>query len=277
MSRAFFRSVLLLASLGVAPLAAAAETGIWTPAGPWQLDQQPDQCTLQRPFQSGEQRLVMQVQPNLYSTAHAFKLASESALGATRSGNIDFTLGTHAPHQGYGAIEATAGGRERVLLWTTGKEFSFPDIVADEQTARLASEGGFAATMQWQGARKAFAALRDCQDKVAAAKGEDAAARRAYRRELEPAGNAGRWVTYADYPRKAERDRRQGLTAFRLTVDRGGSVTRCEITQSSGSAILDERTCGLLMQRARFTPALDANGVAVGATYSNRVDWALPQ
>lgn len=277
MARAFFRSALLLAGLGIAPFAAAAETAAWMPAGPWQLDQQPDQCTLLRPFQSGEQRLVMQVQPNLYSTAYGFKIASETALAATRPGEVDFALGTGKPQQSDGAIEVTTDGRQRVLRWTTGKTLSFPDMASDDQTVRLASKGGFAATMRWQGARKAFTALRDCQDQVAAAKGEDAAARRAYKRELEPAGNPGYWVTYADYPRQAERDRHEGITGFRLHIDSAGSITRCDITQSSGFAILDERTCDLLRLRARFTPALDANGVAVGATYSNRVSWALPQ
>lgn len=267
----------MLASGGLASLAIAAEPAAWQPAGPWQLDQQPDQCTLLRPFEANGQRLVLQVQPNLYSTLHSFKLGSETALAAGRNGAIAFALGDGMPHKYHAMLEATIDGRQRVLRWTTEKALSFPDILVDDQIVQIGGEAGFDGRMIWQGAKRAFTALRTCQDQVAQAKGEDAAARRAYKRELEPLGNPGRWVTDDDYPPSARKRMFEGDAGFRLAVDRMGSVTNCEIISSSGFAILDETTCQLVKMRARFAPALDANGEPVASSYSNRVRWRVPR
>lgn len=93
----------------------------------------------------------------------------------------------------------------------------------------------------------------------------------------QPAENPGRWATFSDYPALAMRERREGITGFRLTYDTNGLPQKCDIISSSGHADLDARTCELMMVRARFQPGKDAAGKVVGGTYSNRVRWSLPE
>lgn len=90
-----------------------------------------------------------------------------------------------------------------------------------------------------------------------------------------PAGNPAYWIYPDDYPPIAIFDEVQGTSGFRLSYGIDGRVTRCEITASSGSALLDGETCRLLTRRARFVAGL-ANGKPVGGTYSNRVRWTIP-
>jgi protein TonB len=71
------------------------------------------------------------------------------------------------------------------------------------------------------------------------------------------------------------RAREEGTVAFTLDIDTRGCPTRCTITKSSGFATLDDATCPILMKRARFQPAVDANGVPITATWSNKFTWAL--
>jgi TonB family protein len=92
-----------------------------------------------------------------------------------------------------------------------------------------------------------------------------------------PAMNPGQWIHMDDYPTAALFDGIEGTTAFYLTYDAGGSVTGCKVTQSSGSAVLDETTCALLNKRARFEPGRDGQGRSVGGAYSSRVRWILPK
>lgn len=87
----------------------------------------------------------------------------------------------------------------------------------------------------------------------------------------------GAWVTNDDYPPAAIRGGQQGTTSFRLDIDGKGMVTECTVTGSSGSQLLDDATCVLLKTRARFQPALDAQGRPIDAVYSNRFRWELPQ
>jgi TonB family protein len=93
----------------------------------------------------------------------------------------------------------------------------------------------------------------------------------------KPANNPGTWATNADYPAMAMRERREGVTGFRLTYDASGLPQKCDIISSSGHADLDARTCELMMARARFEPGRDAAGRAAGGTYSNRVLWQVPE
>jgi TonB family protein len=66
--------------------------------------------------------------------------------------------------------------------------------------------------------------------------------------------------------------RLQGTVNVRFTVERNGQVSGCRTVASSGNPALGARTCQLVQQRLRFTPALDAQGQPIpwtmGATYT---------
>ncbi len=91
-----------------------------------------------------------------------------------------------------------------------------------------------------------------------------------------PRGNPGAWVTNDDYPSSAMREGVQGVTGFRLDIGTDGRATNCTVTASSGSALLDDTACRLLVRRARFSPAKDSSGNPMTASYSNRVRWQIP-
>lgn len=94
---------------------------------------------------------------------------------------------------------------------------------------------------------------------------------------LTPSGNPGEWVTTEDYPSAALRNEVEGVVGFRLSVSNEGLPSACEITRSSGSPDLDNQTCTLLMQRARFHAGLDAKGKPVGGDYRSSVRWVIPK
>jgi len=95
-------------------------------------------------------------------------------------------------------------------------------------------------------------------------------------RAPKPMSYPGSWVMTADYPTDSLRANEQGSTGFTVTVDTQGRVKDCRISASSGSSRLDETTCRLVTQRARFTPATDSKDNPIEGTYSNRVRWVLP-
>ena len=93
----------------------------------------------------------------------------------------------------------------------------------------------------------------------------------------QPKGNPGSWATTNDYPTRALREEREGVTGFRVTVGTDGRATGCDVTSSSGSADLDQATCSNVMRRARFTPATDGEGNPTTGSYSSRVRWVIPK
>lgn len=93
--------------------------------------------------------------------------------------------------------------------------------------------------------------------------------------ERETWDKGGEWVTNDDYPPSALRNEEQGITYFTLDVDTRGCVTACRVDASSGSHVLDDTTCALLMRRAHFRPAEDAKGRPLASTYSNQMHWQI--
>ncbi|QSB43529.1 energy transducer TonB [Altererythrobacter sp. FM1] len=91
-----------------------------------------------------------------------------------------------------------------------------------------------------------------------------------------PRNNAGTWITEADYRSNWIRQELTGVARFRLDISASGQVTGCTITSSSGHSELDNATCALITRRAKFKPAKDGNGDAVASTFSNAVEWKIP-
>jgi TonB family protein len=80
-----------------------------------------------------------------------------------------------------------------------------------------------------------------------------------------------------DYPSSAVRAGEEGTTGVRLMIGTDGRVGGCDVISSSGSAALDAATCNILRRRARFRPALDAEGRPTIDYYTQRVRWVLPR
>jgi len=93
----------------------------------------------------------------------------------------------------------------------------------------------------------------------------------------QPVNSPGSWIINDDYPSQALRDEVQGLVSFQLSVTKWGTLSDCTITSSSGSPLLDEATCKIIMRRARFYPATDKDAKPVASTFASRVSWVLPE
>ena len=88
-----------------------------------------------------------------------------------------------------------------------------------------------------------------------------------------PIGSPRDWLTNADYPVEAWRNKESGLVRYRLDVDQSGTPVGCEVTYSSASPALDAATCALLTERALFRTVENDEGELVSSTYSNDVYW----
>jgi protein TonB len=81
------------------------------------------------------------------------------------------------------------------------------------------------------------------------------------------------------YPTAALKAGEQGTVWYRVDVTPEGKTQNCVIVQSSGSASLDQTTCAIILARVHFKPRLDADGkpLPLPPTYTNKIEWKLPQ
>lgn len=84
------------------------------------------------------------------------------------------------------------------------------------------------------------------------------------------------WFDLNDYPTKAFEREWQGTTNFDVIVDPQGRSTDCRIAKSSGHEILDRSACWVAMKRARFNPAIGADGQRAFGVYRTQVVWSRP-
>ena len=92
-----------------------------------------------------------------------------------------------------------------------------------------------------------------------------------------PRGNPGSWANSNDYPSRALREEKEGVTRFRVEVDASGRVSNCTVTGSSGTPELDSTTCSLIQRRGRFNPATGGDGKPTSGSWSSSVRWEIPK
>ena len=78
-----------------------------------------------------------------------------------------------------------------------------------------------------------------------------------------------------DYPLESLRNNEQGRVKVKLGVDASGAVSSCTIVESSGHSALDERTCAVLQERAKFEPATDSRGNPIASDFTQEISWKL--
>jgi len=78
------------------------------------------------------------------------------------------------------------------------------------------------------------------------------------------------------YPPGALKRGEQGRVTFKLTIEPTGSISTCDVTESSGYAALDKETCDIMGLYAHVQPVRNADGRAIRATQNGFVNWKLP-
>ncbi|HEY1604201.1 MAG TPA: energy transducer TonB [Allosphingosinicella sp.] len=86
-----------------------------------------------------------------------------------------------------------------------------------------------------------------------------------------------RYFSAGDYPSQAADENRGGTSEVTMMVDETGTMRDCLVEKASGIATLDAMTCGVLMQHAKFHPAVDAAGKPVRSILQQSVTWKLGQ
>src|SRR4029078_921377 len=68
----------------------------------------------------------------------------------------------------------------------------------------------------------------------------------------------------------------QGRVAFKLTIEPTGTISTCDVTESSGFAALDKETCEIMALYARVAPIRNADGRGIRAVQDGFIVWKLP-
>ena len=288
MKSATIASLLAAVSLFAAPVAAAAQDAapaatapdVYKPAGQWSVDYGDDYCRLARNFSDGTNTMALaleRIQPGpemrlilvgpdlkLYRSAetigwHFTPADAERQARATRSQTADgkqwynfgqVTIAAMTP-PAPGAPPAPPGPYDRSAEQAAAKGKT--GILLDASlTAPVEIETGDLSAP--------VAALQACADDLAKSWGLDPAALKTEKSPAIPDGGGVGWlpqgtVAFADFAKLAG-----GSNQVRLMVDATGKPTACAIHWATLDQTTNGKICKALMDKAKFTPAKDANG-----------------
>lgn len=90
-------------------------------------------------------------------------------------------------------------------------------------------------------------------------------------------GSPANWMSPDDYPAEALRNNVEGKVGVSILVREDGTPERCFVRQSSGARVLDARTCGVIMERARFAPGADAKGGPSKSQSTLSFSWKIAE
>lgn len=276
------------------------------PSSAWVIDYGVEKCTLAREFGEGEQQAMVvfyRYQPsetfNLTLVGKSFKIASTHREAKIQFGplelvqDLQYSNGTFA-----GSPSLVFNSRIRVAPLSTNeqaeaeqhwkrkkKDATYQDlnpapINEDRQKAIKFIEIGAplkqSLRLETGAMLKPLAALQDCANNLPTGWGIDVEKHKNLKAKPMPTTYPGDWVTTNDYPQEMIRQGQPANVVFRLNIGVDGKPTTCHIQVSTRPKAFDDAVCGKITKRARFTPALDADGNPIASYYINQVNFRLP-
>jgi hypothetical protein len=283
-------SLVQTAGLLLVPIpAAAAEKPpiLLARQGSWEINYDEDSCHLLARFGTGKQETIVKL--TRFAPGTAFDLTLIGPLFESPSfevsTKIGFTPGFPAVRRD-GASGSSRGAGKKVPLvifsgmrldgWAYKDGLEAPAISEDQETAVTAMDLSLRGKTYRLGTGslgKPMQAMRTCLSDLIRHWGYNVAVQSALNRAPQPINNPADWLRSDDYPLASIVHGHNGLVQFRLDVDAAGSVGGCHVLYRTNPDTFADLTCKLLSRRAKFAPALDAQGAPVRSFYVGKVRW----
>lgn len=240
------------------------------PAEKWAIDYGDTQCTAARTFGNTADPTILGIVPALNGQSYQIIVSRERA-------------GPIFAREYRGTVDFGQGGISTVLLFYGAKgvnrsNYQYRLSAADVERARNASAVTFAST---DGQKLAFAlsdmgavldGLKKCNGDL---QGYWNLGRAAAVPANAPAGNLERMFRPEDYPPQGQLRHGRGASQFQLLVDEKGAVERCDVVTLTNPAF-ELSGCGVFTGRARFKPAVDAQGKAIRSVVTTpTISWQI--
>jgi TonB family protein len=132
---------------------------------------------------------------------------------------------------------------------------------------------GTPSSITYSGAEDAMRVFRQCLDTHAREWGVDPARIGSLKARPKLIGDS--WMSSGDYPGDALDKNLPGIVVVRLTTNEEGKVTDCAVVQSIATKSMQDVTCQSALKRARFKPAIAADGRASAATFISYINFSV--
>lgn len=300
MAKSLVASLIIFALTISSPAKAAAPAPlVLKPTSAWQVNYAEERCRLGRQFGDGEQSVILFM--DRFSPSEYFRLTIAGKLIRTsvQKGNANIQFGPSEQEQ---QIAFLAGnlGKEPALIFSSSARVAPPSVaellaIKDRQKAewiviqpisedrqkairylRIGKPLRKPLMLETGSMRGPLAALDTCIENLLTSWGVDVEKHKTLSQRAAPLQSPGKWIVSSDYPTDMLAAGQPALVNFRLNVGPDGVPTACHIQATTRPKEFDDAVCKSVMRRARFSPALDAQGQPLVSYYQNNVYFRLP-
>ncbi|WP_394662255.1 TonB family protein [uncultured Sphingomonas sp.] len=248
------------------------------PSSKWQVDYAPTECRLIRTFGEGKDRTILQISRYDLPDRLEMLLAGPHIPATERNVPVSVATSTMAEVPGMQAQGfASTGTIPATLRFRPDDDLPKAfrgDIAAGRPTVmRVNFVRRYAIQLDMGSMKGAIAALDKCSDDLIKTWGLDPAQQKQLRHGPEPVENPANWFKPGDYPAGASQMGMAGAVVVRLLVGPDGSVQNCAVAKSGGDKVFQDATCRAATARAKFKPAIAADGQPIASVWIRRINW----
>lgn len=258
--------VAVLASLCAVPAAAAP----LAPTGPWVVDYSNDQCVLDRNYGTDANPMILVIRRVPMDPDVSVGVLMRGGRTDAAVGDATIRFGDAAAMQA--AFRAYSVPAKALRSFTTYVPYGVPLIALAAQSA-LISVGApqeVQATFQVPALADGLSALDSCVLELGQSWGMTAEQQKRVKVLAQPVRKT--YLAPEDF--NGELNRNANLRPqVRLWIDEKGKPLDCVPLKATSSEDFASKACRLLLQRASFSPARDAEGRPVKSLLVYTVDW----
>ncbi len=253
----------------------------------WEMNYDVDSCHLAARFGSGEQNVILRITRDEPGDWFDLQLYSKMLASNEITVPIEVTFGAQGKLVRRTALSLTMSGPEktpvlrmsasRVDGWEYQQPGTAPVITPGSEAAvteiTFKPRGGKRYRLETGSLGAPLAAMRKCTADMVTSWGYDPAVQAQLSSRPMPVKSPATWLHSGDFPVKALLAGHNGLIRFRLDVDELGHPVGCTVLYRTNPDEFADLSCKLLLKRAQFTAALDAQGKPVKSFYINSIRW----
>jgi hypothetical protein len=242
------------------------------PTGKWTIHSTASHCVLSRDYGSAGKPLILNFQKMPLRDALELVVSRKARSLPPNHGTVVQSTGaTKTQDSRFIAYDAIGGVRR--IAFGLEPEVSKAAAISGVLALQVAGElNEHFAVPEFD---DAFQALDACAMNLGKSWGIPIEHQKQVKQGVRAVGPISSYFGSDDYPRSALLDRTSGISGVQVSVDQNGKPTNCIMRPSTGVASLDERTCGIFMNRVHFTPAINLEGQPVASFYVNEINWLM--
>jgi TonB family protein len=269
--------------------ALADEARELAPKSGWNIDYAEDKCSLIREFSEGEHDLTLRIEQTLPEPFYNLMLIGQLA-GKTRGTTMRITFGPSETPSERSFLKGEIAENDTPFILMHGihlssvpgnakqGEFAVVEVGPEREVAisELTLERGLRSpiTLRIGSMHEPLNAMRTCvADLVALLKLDESGLAQISKRPKPVNQQEVAEFMLERYPQKMLQEGKAGSVQVRLTVDKKGKPTHCQIATSDRPAVFDDYVCFGLLKTAEFEPARGPDGEARFGFWQTKVTY----